>query len=100
MAGTEDTANNFLDALLLALDLITELNAGLIEIVSLSLSVSLSAVLIAASIGLPSEPLHRLQLPRTSNINRSPQRADGATSCLYRTHGLSPLISIWSPWGP
>ncbi|MEK9692295.1 MAG: ABC transporter permease, partial [Rhodospirillaceae bacterium] len=53
MAGTEDTANNFLDALLLALDLITGLNAGLIEIVGLSLSVSLSAVLIAGSIGLP-----------------------------------------------
>jgi len=53
MAGTEETANNFLDALLLALDLITGLNAGLIEIVGLSLSVSLSAVLIAGSIGLP-----------------------------------------------
>lgn len=44
---------NFIDAMRTALALIFELDSSLIEIVALSLSVSLSAVTIAAAIGMP-----------------------------------------------
>mgnify|MGYP001201394696 CR=1 FL=1 len=63
---------NFFDAISTAFALIFELDAALIEIVTLSLNVSLSAVTIAAAIGLPV----------------------GAILALYKFHGSNFLVVL------